>query len=156
MKHDNAPALRDMLEDLIGLPPGGLERFGDRLRRLLRLRSKPVAAELCQVCHEPLDHLRHYSPHLAGYVDLVCIPAIIRHRGYGAVLLWLESGDTPAPVDSSPDTPRNTYSRHSANIPEKTDAELLADACRTFARLGLDFRAGHAITPPANSEASSS
>lgn len=129
MEHNNAPGLRDIVEDLVGLPVGTLERLADRLRRRLRRRGKPAPIDRCQICGEPLDYLRHYAPHLAGYVDLNCIPAIVRHHGYGMVLCWLEDGSAPVPVELSADSRRNTYSRHLADsdAENKPDRVLLVD-----------------------------
>lgn len=143
MNHDNGPALQDIAEDLLGLPDGALalripspRRTLYRALRAIGLGRRQHHEDRCQVCGEELDRLRHYSPHLRGYVDLNCVPAIVRREGYGAVLLWLESGEMPAAIHFDPSTLRNTCSRHRSEPPKPIvgDVERLRRAWVEFCK----------------------
>lgn len=48
----------------------------------------------CPMCNTTTEAgSRHWSPHYKRYVDLECIPAIVRRAGRAAVVEWLETGE---------------------------------------------------------------
>ena len=69
------------------------------IRKIGAYFRKQVGPELagrhrCGICCEPTSPGgREWSSHLQRFVDLQCIPAIVRRRGVAAVSHWLETGD---------------------------------------------------------------
>jgi hypothetical protein len=56
------------------------------------LMGIPMRTDRCKIC-DGLVLTGVHSNHLGGWVDLLCIPAIVRRRGPDAVTRWLETGD---------------------------------------------------------------
>jgi len=69
------------------------------LRKIGSYFRKQVGADLtgphpCGMCAGPTHRdRREWSSNLHSYVDIECIPAIVRRRGPSAVRHWLESGE---------------------------------------------------------------
>jgi hypothetical protein len=48
----------------------------------------------CPLCNGPTSpSSRHWSAHYRRYVDLECIPSIVRRAGKAAVVEWLDTGE---------------------------------------------------------------
>lgn len=56
------------------------------------LMGVPMRTARCKIC-DGLVLSGIKSKHLDGWVDLTCIPAIVRRRGPDVVTRWLETGE---------------------------------------------------------------
>lgn len=78
-------------------PEPVLARIGRYFRSALTptgVRELAGRAFICPLCHTPTQaDSRHWSAHHRRYVDLECIPAIVRRAGKAAVVEWLDTGE---------------------------------------------------------------